>query len=267
MEYSIEQLDAAILYYLSTNANIAMSIKKIYNDICEEKICPDLYDQRLKEINKIKFTTICHTMDSRFTNLHKYFSNGTLYLMFSTRNKDDVLKSFFDNTNKVDEIANNQMEVPEYCDIIKFALDNPQHSAKLKFDDYMDGTNTVLHIICINKRHDLLKKLLESYDVNTNIMNKDQKTPFDLLSDDKSTVLMMRELSDYNLKKNLLALEITSQKIRTINSDLVRENIVVTDRYNNISKQIDKLKTSLFYRKIIVLPLLVLNLYQLYNLF
>ena len=36
---------------------------------------------------------MCHVLDSQYENIHKFYDGTQLYLMFSTRDKGDVIKS------------------------------------------------------------------------------------------------------------------------------------------------------------------------------
>merc|ERR1711871_375304 len=99
MEYTIDNLDKAVFYYLSNNQNTPKSINSIFNGLCQENIVPELNNKENHDINVIKLKSLCYLMDTKFQNIHKLYSNGILHLVCS-KNKDFGLTEKDNNSNE-----------------------------------------------------------------------------------------------------------------------------------------------------------------------
>ncbi|AYV78798.1 MAG: hypothetical protein Edafosvirus34_8 [Edafosvirus sp.] len=248
MEYAIEKLDEAIVYYLTINPNVPKSIYQIYDGLCQEKICPDLNKSFMtKDINKTRFTTLCHILDTQYNNIHKFYDRNMLYLLFSTKDKSEVIS----NNNMLVRGNNMPMnkydptfmfELPNQCNVIAYMLDNKDYCSKFNLTDYMDDKNNMLHAVCQNNRMDLLERILSSYDVDLNIKNRDGKTALDLVTN----VQMMRKLLEYDFNKKLLKLQLETQNLKENNTHVVFATSMSIQKYND---EISKVKNQVYMYK------------------
>lgn len=214
MEYNIEKLDEAIVYYLTYNPDIPKSINQIYNSLCEEKICPDLGKSFInKDINRIRFSTICHVLDSQYDNIHKFYNGTQLYLMFSTKDKADIIKSNQSLIGHQNPIQH-QFDIPNHCNIIDYILDNSNYYSQFSLAEFMDGKNTALHIVCKEGRLDLLNKILDKYDINIQTKNKDGQSIVELVTNAQ----IMKKLLDYDYSKKIIKLETTTLNLKNNNA-------------------------------------------------
>ena len=78
MQYSLEQIDEAIYYYLTLNQNTLKTTDQIYLGLIDENICPELkhkYDENL-------FRSICEDLNTKFDSIVKTMQDQTIFLKF-----------------------------------------------------------------------------------------------------------------------------------------------------------------------------------------
>jgi len=242
MEYSIDKLDEAIVFYLTCNPDKPKSIYEVYNGLCEEKICPDLNKSFMtKDINKTKFTTICHVLDTLYCNIHKFYSNNTLYLMFSLKDKNQIILS---NYHLIKNVTNPVCEflAPDQCNVINYMLDNKNYCTSFNLTEFMNDRDTMLHIVCQSNRVDLLDKMLLSYDVDINVKNKEGKTPLDISTNNQ----IMRKLLEYDFNRKLLKLQVDKQDLKENNTHIINTTSL---SLNKCSEDMQKLKNQMYMYK------------------
>lgn len=227
MEYTIDKLEDAIMYYLTLEPDTPKSVYKIYNDLIADKICPSLNEIKNKDIYKMKFTTLCHTMDTRYTNLKKFHANQVLYLVFTTKN----VTEFIDN-NYPTAYTSNTSELPKNCDMIEYILNNPDYCSDFDFTDFIDGNDTVLHVICRNNNVNLLNKLLDRYNVDVNIKNKNNQMPVEVTMSTEVT----KKLIEYQYKKREIEYENRLIALQSYNTTLRNESVSNTQKARNFEK-------------------------------
>ena len=93
MEYSLKDLDKAILYYLSINKDTPKSITQIYNGLIDEAIVPNLNDINNHDNNIVKIKTVCYSINNKYEPIHKIFPNDKLHLLYSNSNLWSFLPS------------------------------------------------------------------------------------------------------------------------------------------------------------------------------
>jgi CRISPR/Cas system CSM-associated protein Csm4 (group 5 of RAMP superfamily) len=205
-EYTINELDKAIFYYLSINElDVPISISTIYNNLHTENICPELYNLENIKINKIRFTTICHTITEKYDNVYKLYENDSMYLMLSS--KKDIEKIKYAVTDDFKNFIN-------YEQLFKNILNENNCNNYEKLEtiilDKFNEHDTMLHIICRNGYENLLNDILNTYcvDFDTNILNSLDETLMDVLPETKTGMDMMEILLYYEHGKQYLQLKI-----------------------------------------------------------
>lgn len=210
MEYPITELNNAVEYLLTMNSDTPMSLNQIFNSLCEEKICPELASLMNREENKLKFTTVCYTLDGFFKNIHKYTYKNALYLMFSHKSKAEavIFMNKYFNNNLVTPMLSDNVDL---CDVIDFALKHPEYNSTLKMSEYIDGNNTALHIVCEHKRSELLDALLAKHTINIDSLNSQGKKAYDILIENNAPSTMVQRLTDYKLATYETKLKVMEQ--------------------------------------------------------
>jgi hypothetical protein len=92
MEFNLDRLDNAIYYYLTLNAEQALSLNKIYNALITDNICPELLGLVLnkREENKKLFHNVCEHIEKQYDNIEKINKDNIIYLKFTNVKKDKV---------------------------------------------------------------------------------------------------------------------------------------------------------------------------------
>ncbi len=142
--------------------------------------------------------------------------------------------------------AYNLCNVPKFnMKQIEDVVANPQKYPEIKFDTIYEHGQTILHILCIENRQDLLEKIGSSFNINFFAKNESDQTLFDVISvkTDISSQLLykmllklmtdqMREIKDSGLSS-----------IKTKNTLLQEQNNKLFNENRILQKQTDNYKT------------------------
>jgi hypothetical protein len=256
MEYTIDQLGDAIMYYLSINAETPLSMNKIYNDLFD--ICPDLKTHKYKEL----FQTTCLMMETTYKHIYKLYKNSTVYLVFSPEDKQLAIVKYQNiiNNNFVDNVEENI----DYCNLIKNMLDNPQVGQKFNLNEYIDGTNTPLHVLCKNNKTDTLKTVLDRYHVDVDIQNKDGLKLIDVLPQDPSSYETMKLLLSNEAKAKFFDYELKLQNLKLENTKLMTASYTSQQELTNAQTELNMKDKNLFWTKIFIILMFVVYIYRLF---
>lgn len=230
MEYDIDRLDEAIFYCLSLHPDAFLTPVRIYNWISNQSICPALNptDRNERDSLKIRFNCICRTLDTRFKNVHilrDSINPDIPYLIMTNKAKIEAEKEFIRQ--------NFSSYIPEFDELntmslqtIEYMIKNPEFSATLDFSEFVDGTDTILHILCKDCRLDLIEYLLDMYDIDINIKNLHGLTPYELLPFDHNddSVKIITKLLKYEYDTQVNKIKTNLRDIREMNTKLVNTN-------------------------------------------
>src|SRR5688572_9025693 len=111
MEYTIDKLDEAIVFYLTINSNVPHSLSSIFQGLKDEKII------KLRDTDIPTFMTTCYYLNKNYDNILKEYHNGIVYLTFST----------YKRQFKDDEYVNRKADVnipDDGCQLISYLLEN-----------------------------------------------------------------------------------------------------------------------------------------------
>jgi hypothetical protein len=88
MNHPIENLSECVYDYLVLNQDAPKSFEEIYNDITKESghRCLELLED--VENNRFKLLTVMYTLEHSYMNIQQIFGHGTVYLIFTTNDKN-----------------------------------------------------------------------------------------------------------------------------------------------------------------------------------
>ena len=255
MEYSLKDLDKAILYYLSINKDTPKSITQIYNGLIDEAIVPNLNDINNHDNNIVKIKTVCYSINNKYEPIHKIFPNDRLHLLYSNSNTDEIINDYIqkynnsNNNNENDPIENKNID---YDRVVKDIALNPTEYPFLNVNDKIDGKNTPYHYCCKFKEEKYLKYLFKYYKIDTDMVNEEGKTGIELAL-------------DINLSKNVDLIHNYSNMIVT--NQLKENNSKLQSEYNLQLININQYKKSIAQKTnyIITLWCLMLSLFILFD--
>ena len=209
MEYTIENLDKAVFYYLSNNQDKPKSINNIFNGLCEDNIVPELNNRNNHDINLIKLKSLCYLMDNKFQNIHKLYTKGILHLVCSN-NKDIILEK----TTDIEKENEEEIKITDYNIIVKDVVKNPHEYPYLQINDTISEKDNPLHFCCTFEDPKYLSNLLENYDVDIDIKNGLNKRAIEIVKESNFTEHAIL-LKEYHYNKVLNNLKHVNQKLQT----------------------------------------------------
>ncbi|VVU94661.1 hypothetical protein CPAV1605_386 [seawater metagenome] len=207
MEYTLENLDKAVFYYLSINKESPKTVNQIFHGLTDQEIVPELKERKSHSINVIKVKSLCHLMDDKYKPIHKIFDKGTLHLVYSDKEVNDIL---IDNNLEVEDSEN---EV-DYDEVIKDLAHNPQTYPYIQINDTLDGKNTAFHMCCKIDDSKYLKSLLENYEVDMDIRNGDNLKGLDIVKQNNfgDHIILIK---DHYYNRIITNLKNVNQKLQT----------------------------------------------------
>ena len=201
MQFDYNNLADAIYYILENNPNQQISAKEIDDIIYRSKICPSYCFGSHK--NSYEYFKECLHKVSTFKNI---IYDGEKYYEYVKRKHYDI--------KKIEEIINNIQNYPN-----------------IKFDDfYENGHQTIMHILCIEKRLDLLKKICNMYDVDIFVENAKGEYIWNVVRFNPANIQDMKLFESFvNFvfnqidKKQLHELKIANGKLLEVNRQLTKQ--------------------------------------------
>lgn len=239
MQYSIDQVDKAIYYYLTLHKDDAISTHKIFDALCKEDICPDLKNYANKDINKIIFTTECHIIEHKYDDIYKLLKGNTLYLVFTSKSKQDaVLKH-----SSLDDL---QEPVEKPLSIINYMLTRNDWPTNYSFTEKYNETDSILHIVCKEGVRQLLKQLLQNFNVNINSVNSLGQTLKDVLPRNDNGFAMLEDILAYEQSNKLHELYQEMYGMRSQNTFYNELSYTHRQSVKSLKKQLLCMRVSLF---------------------
>jgi len=198
MEFPSDQIEKAVYYVLTLNPNKTLTFDELYDLTKREKVCPSFFDTSSKTTFKNKCLNISKLYD------HIETHNETM--RFKIKN--------------------------EYEDLDLMSLIN---SSDIKFDAPYRNGQSILHILCLLGRTDLLEVLANNFELNFNTTNNEGKTLMNI-SDDPKILRTIHELSvkqlEQKYKHEQYDLKLTNSKLLKSNTVLLVELKNIDDRQN-----------------------------------
>lgn len=263
MEYTIDKLDEAICYYLSLHKDEAISIQRIYNELCTENICPDLKNYKNREMNKITFTSLCHIMDTKIEGIQKIYKGTTLYLVLTDKSKYDIAVKYGGYDKLVDDKSIPSVLPPQDI-VLEHILSTADWNNKYSLTDRFNETDTVMHIICRKGNRNLLKKMMNEFDFDPYLKNTLGQTLMDVLPRTDEGFMMLTDLLTYDHDKKMFSLRRELQDVKICNtkcSDLSYSSRMDAEKFKNDYERLSRDKLGM---QIAIVVLVMAFLYMLF---
>lgn len=212
--------ETEIFQLLVQSANTFRSVHSLYNEYTSNNKNKPIPDKR-------KFILSCELLNTGFKNIKKTYKNNVLYLTFST---DKTLNEQFEMDSNVND--DKDFEALDKCDVIEYMFNNPKFSTNLSFSEYVDGTDTILHLLVRRNKYDLLNNIVAVYDVDFDIKNKNGEIVLDVIdfSDPRSSRQIIRTILAYQLNKYKLANANMDTELKRQNTQLSEKNYQLTSQ-------------------------------------
>ena len=228
MEYNLQDIDKAIFYYLSLYKDQPKSISQIFTGLETDDIVLEFKNRNEHNLNVIKLKTSCHIMNDKFKPIHKIFIKGVLHLVYT------------DNINDIDRTLDNISDLEtdfDFKEIVKDITLNPLNYPHININNTIDEMDTPLHICCQIEDSNYLEKLLDYYDIDTNIKNASNQKAIDIaISNNFSNHVNL--INTYHYNKIITNLKNINQKVQA-------EHNLQTEQTTYLRNQMDILSDHL----------------------
>lgn len=232
----IESIEEQIFLQLTENADEFKSSAYLFNNYTKSFT---LQDKKL-------FITVCELLNTKYDNVHKTYKNGMCYLCFYTDklklnsglNKLGIADYDYDyeyNANSAKSMNIN------HCDIVEYMIHNIEISPKFIFDEYFDGTDTVLHILSKNGKYESIEYVLQNFSVDISVKNKDGLSIIDVAFED---VKFIKKLSNLIIKQQQLEFD---NSLFQLESDSKKKNTKLVELNSKLNGDLDNSKKITFF--------------------
>lgn len=221
MEYSYENFTKAIYYFLTIHPNKKYNGDEIIKGIIEENICPELTTKPNTRSN-YKYMMECFDEIESYDGIYidEADSENPIddYYMFETKNND-----VFD-MKEIEKIINSPNIYPNYQ----------------LYTTYQNN-QTILHILCIERRLDLLNKVCDMYNIDFMTKNDNGDTLIDVAS------YVAINKNDLNFLKQFICLMLRHNGEMIDNNiyEIKKKNIELLDLNYKLQKDVNDFKISL----------------------
>jgi hypothetical protein len=226
----IEKIQFDIFQLLALNPDKFRSITSLYNEYNKKKLRDD---ENYIPIDRTVFCTSCYDIDNCYNNIKKTGNLGNYKLALITN--DSVLEESLNDNNKLKEDYANITPI----DIINFYVNNPEFSSPNIFNELVNDTDPMLHYVCRNGKPEMIEKLLNSYDFDLSIKNKNNEEIYDVINfenDFRNGVKIAKLITNYQMNKYKLLRLSTEDQLKKDNTLLINQNI----KYKNDVKKLEK---------------------------
>lgn len=137
MEYKLSELSDCVFGYLTTVSDIPQSLTMIWSHITGSTghRCTSL-DNNLAKHRRL-FLETCDTLDNTYKNIHKFFKNGTFYIMYSDKTSEEVNAALGNYHNSVDDNLGDAFSTFGSDVIIDYFFNSKNNSANNKYTTYV----------------------------------------------------------------------------------------------------------------------------------
>ena len=252
MDHKIEELDACIFDYLSSHPDTPKSFTQIFNDISGTSghRCSQLMDLSNRKKYRDLFTTTCYTMDNKWKNIHKVFKNDIPYLVFSTKNRSDVMINCGNLPITID-LTGGQQDIFELDSAIDYMLDSSERQGDFDFSLQLNTNENLIQYLVRKNKLDKLRKLLKLFDVKIN-EKFNGKTLVETAMENGS-IEVVKELMDLDFNNKKYELDTTIKDLRKCNTILQNENALLKLENKALTRQLSNTSMSNGFMKIATL--------------
>jgi ankyrin repeat protein len=230
MDHKIDELGECIFDYLSSCPDCPKSLTEIYNSISGTTghRCTELNSYPKKDIYKKKFMTECYSLDSKFDNVHKIFKKDKLYLVYSNKEKADVLTMF----NSYETHIPNLYGEMDLDAILEYVIDNYEDHNDFDFNSPM-----VMHHLIKNNKVEQFKKVVELFDVDINSKDSSGKTLMDIALENNNAALV-KALMEQDSNNKVSDLMISNKNLKQFNTKFNKQCEDLLEKNNSLTQQL-----------------------------
>lgn len=235
MEYSVDKLDEAIYFFLTTHPDIPYSVSSIYKNIIDENICKELKDDNYQT----HFRTICMMLNRMFKHVHKFYIDDTIYLIYSTDDDVTVLnKHKYSNSllaeSNID--IDNMFDTHDYCNMLQYMIKNPLLKSKYNIDEFVNDNDAAIHVATKENNDELVQAICTNFNVNISRKNKEGKTPIDIAMENNNTKIM-KSLLTFSMESEIGKQQEMIHRLQADNN-LLKQKLNNKNRFYNFFLQI-----------------------------
>jgi hypothetical protein len=211
-------LDECIYNFLVSEANKPKSYQQIFEAVTTEGPfqCINLIDKTYNE-QYYAMLVECAGICQKFNYLHKHYNGVTKqpYLMFSTdhMNNEDVFE--------MEVVADNYNDA---SGLVRYMIDHIKDIRNIKLNEYLDGNNTITHMIAKFGEPADLERLMSFYDIDLEKKNRFGQTALALSESNKNSA-MITAFVRATFEKQIDELKQKDSDLKKQNSTLLDENI------------------------------------------
>lgn len=224
MEYTIDKLDEAICYYLSLHRDELISIDNIYKDLCADNICPSLNNWITRDVHKLKFTTLCHIIDTKIEGIHKIYKGSHLFLIMTNKPLNEIEKQAHYILVPPTSILSSSDNV------IENLMSDGNWKKKFPY--------TVLKLACNKKDRELIRNIINSVDIDDCLNTNERSKLFEQLPKDEEGFSLLTDIMTYNYDKKIGQFSNENDKVRYKYEKLC-------DETNKLQSEIEKCRKDL----------------------
>jgi len=220
MQYDYSDLDRAIYYVLTLNPDKPMSKNEIIDKLNSENALG------------------IHIFRGAQFDIDGYFNKCL----------DKMVKTYKNITVSDGKYVYNLKSTPKFdLKKIETIIKYPNQFPDIKFDTIYQHGQTILHILCMENRYDLLEKLDASFNLNFFVKNEIDQTVFDIIdtniNENEKTLMHKKLLKLVSKQLNEISTNYTSE-IKTLNTILQNKNNTLVAKNNKLENDVA------FYKRI-----------------
>ena len=216
MQYNYSDLDKAIYYILTLNPDKQLSKDEIMDKVNSENVI----------------------------NIHIF--RGSQFDIYFNECLNKMIETYKNVTVSDDKYTYN-LKSEQKFDLkkIEIIVKYPDQFPDVKFDTIYQHGQTILHILCMENRYDLLEKLDASFNLNFFVKNEFDQTVFDVVDTNVRGTLMYKILSKLVSKQSKEINTSDTLEIKTLNTLLQNKNNALVRTNNKLKNDVT------FYKKLL----------------
>ena len=213
----MEELEEAIFQFLTQNPNKWLSAQTIYNHLTK--------DLPHRHLNKGAFVERCELLYTRFKNVHKRIRDRICYLIFVT-NEASLPREVVDEELRTQREVDEALRALDPCSVIDYQLTHPEYGGTLSLTEFLDGGDTILHLLFRRGRVDLVDKLSREFDVDFDVKNVQGQSVLDVINygDSATATRLLQKFLDHKVDRLRLAHAKDLAVVKTTNTSLLEQN-------------------------------------------
>lgn len=218
-------LDQCIYNYLVCEAENPKSYDQIFEAVTQEGPfqCVDLVNEKNKAEQYFLVMIECNGLEDKFDHLHTMYNSIAKqpYIMFST-NKTKSHEETFDHALEKDD---QWLHRYDSQGLMRYMMDHLEDVRNVRLNDYLDGNDSIVHLIARYGTPKDLKRLTSLYNVDLEKKNRFGQTPIEI-TETLNRTEMMRAFLKTQFEEEIEELRKQDVELRRQNSTLLDENMM-----------------------------------------